>query len=72
VPNIVTEGRGSGVQLDLELRYAFSDRVEAGVGMRHWRLAMDRADVALAGVIVPVTEFETRRTGLTATVVGRW
>lgn len=72
VPNIITSGRGSGVQLDLELRYAFGDRLEAGIGVRHWELGKDRANVALAGVTVPVTEFETRRTGVTATVVGRW
>ncbi len=73
VPNIVTSGRGSGVQLDLELRYAFSDRLEAGVGVRHWQLAMDRAHVSFAGSLgLPVTEFETRRTGVTATVVGKW
>jgi hypothetical protein len=72
VPNIITGGRGSGVQLDLELRFAIHPRLEAGLGVRHWRLTADRADVTLAGVTVPVTEFETRRTGLTATVAGRW
>jgi len=72
VPNVITEGRGSGVQLDLEARFAVHERLEFGVGVRHWRLAMDRADVTLAGVTVPVTEFETRRTGFTATVVGKW
>jgi hypothetical protein len=72
VPNIITSGRGSGGQLDVELRYALTDRLEAGIGVRHWQLSKDRANVALAGVTVPVTEFETRRTGVTATVVGRW
>jgi hypothetical protein len=72
VPNVITSGRGSGGQLDLELRYALSDRLEAGIGVRHWQLSKDRANVTLAGVTVPVTEFETRRTGVTATVVGRW
>lgn len=73
VPNIVTTGRGSGVQLELELRYAFTDRLEAGIGVRHWELRVDDADVSFAGgAALPVTEFETRRTGITATVVGRW
>ena len=73
VPNIVTTGRGSGVQLELELRYAFTDRVEAGIGVRHWELRRDDADVRFGGgAALPVTEFETRRTGITATVVGRW
>ena len=72
VPNVITSGRGSGVQLELELRYALSDRLEAGVGVRHWQLSLERANVALAGATLPVTEFETRRTGVTATVVGRW
>ncbi len=72
VPNVITAGRGSGVQFDLELRYALSDRLEAGIGVRHWQLSLERASVALAGVTAPVTEFETRRTGITATVVGRW
>jgi hypothetical protein len=73
VPNIVTTGRGSGVQLELELRYAITDRLEAGLGVRHWELRMDEADVSFAGgAPLPVTEFETRRTGITATMVGRW
>jgi hypothetical protein len=72
VPNVITSGRGSGVQLDLELRYALSERLEAGIGVRHWQLSLGRANVTLAGATVPATEFETRRTGVTATVVGRW
>jgi len=72
VPNIITSGRGSGVQLDLELRYAWNERLEAGIGVRHWELSKQRANVSLGGVTVPVTEFETRRTGVTATIVGRW
>ena len=61
-----------GVQLDLELRYALGERLEAGIGVRHWELGKDRANVALGNGSFPVTEFETRRTGVTATVVGRW
>lgn len=73
VPNIVTTGRGAGVQLELELRYAFTDRLEAGIGARHWELNEKDADVRFAGGgALPITRFETRRTGLTATVVGRW
>jgi len=72
VPNIITSGRGSGVQFDLELRYAWNERLEAGIGVRHWELSKQRANVSLGGVTVPVTEFETRRTGVTATIVGRW
>lgn len=73
VPNIVTTGRGSGVQLELELRYGFTERLEAGIGVRHWELREDDASVRFGnGSALPVTRFETRRTGLTATVVGRW
>lgn len=73
VPNIVTTGRGSGVQLELELRYAFADRLEAGLGVRHWELGENDADVRFGGGgALPITRFETRRTGLMATVAGRW
>jgi hypothetical protein len=73
VPNIVTTGWGSGVQLELELRYALTDRLEAGIGVRHWKLSVEDADVSFAGgAALPITEFETKRTGITATVVGRW
>jgi hypothetical protein len=72
VPNVITEGRGAGVQLDLELRHRVYKRTELGIGLRYWHLEARDADVALAGVVVPVTEFETRRGGITASVMTRW
>jgi len=72
VPNVITTGRGAGVQLDLELRHRVYRSTELGIGVRYWRLRASDADVALAGVVVPVTEFETRRAGITASVATRW
>ena len=71
-PNVITTGSGGGFQLDVELRHEVRRRTEIGIGVRHWHLRSIDAEVTLAGVTVPVNEIETRRTGVTATVVGRW
>jgi hypothetical protein len=71
-PNVITTGTGGGFQLDVELRHEVRRRTEIGIGLRHWHLRSTDAEVTLAGVTVPVNEIETRRTGITATVVGRW
>ena len=71
-PNIITTGTGNGVQLDIELRHAFHKRIEAGIGVRHWHLRSTDADVSIAGFSLPVNELETRRTGVTASLTGRW
>lgn len=72
VPNVITTGRGAGLQLDLELRHRVYRSTELGIGLRYWRLRATDADVALAGIIAPITEFETRRAGITASVATRW
>lgn len=72
VPNVITNGRGAGAQLDLEVRHRVYRRTELGIGVRYWRLRASDADVAIAGIIAPVTEFETRRAGITASVMTRW
>lgn len=71
-PNVITTGTGGGVQLDVELRHALRRGTEIGIGLRHWQLRSVDADVALAGVTVPVNEIETRRTGVTVSLSGRW
>jgi len=72
VPNVISTGRGNGVQLDLEVRHRVYRNTELGIGVRHWRLKATDAGVRLGGVSLPVNELETRRTGVTASLTGRW
>lgn len=71
-PNIITTGRGRGVQAELELRHALGEGLELGLGVRHWHLRSTSGDVALLGIALPLDELESRRTGLTASLTGRW
>jgi hypothetical protein len=72
VPNIIMEGWGSGVQLDLELRHLIRDQWELGAGWRYWRLRATHGTREAAGTSVPVTELESQRTGFILSVTRRW
>jgi outer membrane protease len=71
-PNIIMEGHGSGVQLDLDLRYALRDAWEIGAGLRHWWLRATSGSRQAAGTNLPLNELESQRTGLTLSVSKRW
>lgn len=72
VPNIIKTGTGWGAQVDVELRHAIGENLELGVGVRHWWLKATRGtDVAL-GTAVPIVDLESRRTGVTFTLMRRW
>jgi hypothetical protein len=71
-PNIIMDGRGRGLQLDLELRHLFREQWELGVGLRHWWLRATSGDRFAAGTRLPVNEIESRRTGLTLSITRRW
>lgn len=71
-PNVFIDGRGSGLRLELDLRYRIHDDWEVGAGFRHWWMRADRGDVRIAGVVVPLAEFETKRSGLMLTLTRRW
>jgi hypothetical protein len=72
VPNIIMEGSGHGFQLDGELRYALSEQWELGAGLRYWQLRATRGDRKAVGTSVPLSEIESRRSGLLVSVARRW
>ena len=72
VPNVISTGRGNGVQLDLEVRHTVYRNTELGIGVRHWQLRSTDAEVSIGGLLLPVNELETRRTGVTASLTARW
>jgi hypothetical protein len=71
-PNIMMEGRGAGLQLDLEWRQALSDGYEFGLGFRYWQLGATRGNRRAAGTSLPLVELESQRSGVTASVTKSW
>jgi hypothetical protein len=71
-PNLFINGRGYGVQLDVELRHAISDRWQLGAGLRHWWLRTSRGDVSTITFNAPLVELESQRTGVTLSATRRW
>lgn len=71
-PNIIMEGRGRGMQFDLELRHLIRAQWELGAGLRHWWLRATRGNRFAAGTSLPLTELESQRTGLTFSLTRRW
>jgi hypothetical protein len=71
-PNVFINGRGRGVELDLELRHELSRNWEAGVGLRHWWIEARKADVSTITFSAPLVEFESRRTGFTLDLTRHW
>lgn len=71
-PNIFIDGRGHGLQLDLEWRHALRDDWEVGAGLRHWWLRARSGSRDAAGLSVPLTELESQRTGVTVGLTRRW
>jgi hypothetical protein len=71
-PNIRMKGRGAGFQSDLELRHPLSEGWDVGVGIRYWWLRSSNGSRAAAGLSLPLTEFESKRFGLTASITRAW
>lgn len=71
-PNILIEGRGRGLQLELELRHLVGRAWELGAGARHWWLRSRRGSREAVGTSVPLVELESQRTGLTLSLTRRW
>jgi hypothetical protein len=69
VPNVIKEGVGTGVQLDLELRYAVSPRTLLGAGLRYWHLEVDHGT---DNAVFPVVELISERFGVTLFVARTW
>jgi len=69
VPNVIKEGVGSGVQLDLELRYALGRQTLFGAGMRYWRL---KAEDGTDNTDFPLVELISERVGLTLSLMRTW
>jgi hypothetical protein len=71
-PNIVSDATGNGIQLDAEVRYALTSKLEAGAGLRYWRLKAD-GDIRFGNIgTVPLNEIELRRVGATLSLTWRW
>jgi hypothetical protein len=71
-PNIRMTGTGYGYQLDAEVRYAIYKTMDLGLGARYWRLKAD-GDISFAGrSTLPLNDFESKRYGLTLSLINRW
>jgi hypothetical protein len=76
VPNIVLEGEGRGVQLDVELRHEVRRHTEIGIGVRYWhldayegeRFLPNRPDVPH----LPLVELYSTRFGITVNARRSW
>lgn len=71
-PNILVDGRGQGVQLDLALRRQLSDRWEFGAGLRYWRLRATTGSRVAAGTSLPLNQIESQRGGVLVDLTRRW
>jgi hypothetical protein len=76
VPNIIIEGRGSGLQFDAELRHEIYRRTQLGVGLRYWYLEATKGTRKVPGrpdaAEVPLVELYSKRTGLTVSLTHNW
>jgi hypothetical protein len=71
-PNIHIKGRGWGFQSDLEVKHPFADNWEAGIGLRFWRLKARAGNRDAAGLTFPLTELESVRLGVIASISRTW
>jgi hypothetical protein len=71
-PNIHMNGKGYGLQLDLEVRHAIQDAWELGAGLRYWWLRSTDGTRTAQGVSVPLTELESQRLGVLVSLTHRW
>jgi hypothetical protein len=69
VPNVIKEGVGTGVQLDLELRYPVVRRTTLGAGLRYWYL---KATHGTDNTDFPLVELVSERFGLTLGLTRVW
>jgi hypothetical protein len=69
VPNVIKEGVGTGVQMDLELRHAFARRTTLGAGLRFWHL---KAKHGTDNTDFPLVELVSERVGLTFSLTRLW
>ena len=73
-PNIIAEGHGAGVQLDLELRRSYPDffGLDFGIGYRLWKLKSTKGEMTFVGQAFPVVDLSSERQGFTFTVSKNW
>jgi hypothetical protein len=71
-PNIFIDGRGYGMEIDLELRHQLREAWEITAGIRYWRLVARDGTREAVGVGVPLRELESQRGGFTLGVTRRW
>jgi hypothetical protein len=73
-PNIIATGRGTGAQLELDLRRSYPEYfgLELGVGYRYWRLSSNDGTTTFGGHSFPVTQLVSERQGVMFTVSKSW
>lgn len=72
VPNIYMNGRGTGWQLDAEVRRALTNNLDLGLGIRYWTLKAD-GRINIGGDDPDrLNQFQSRRGGLTASLLWRY
>jgi hypothetical protein len=72
VPNVINEGRGNGLQFDLDVRRAVFEHYELGLGFRYWKLGTKSGTNTAAGMSHPLVKMQSERTGLTVSLTRRW
>jgi hypothetical protein len=73
VPNIILQGKGRGVQFVAELRRTVRRRTELGVGFRYWYVKATGGERKVRDFPdLPLVEFYSKRTGLTASLTHNW
>jgi hypothetical protein len=76
VPNILIDGKGRGVQLDVELIHEVSQRTELGLGLRYWRLEATKGTRTVPHIPgaaeLPLVELVSQRVGMLFSLRTRW
>ena len=71
-PNIFIDGRGYGMEIDLEWRHELREAWEITAGIRYWLLIARDGTREAVGVGVPLRELESQRGGITLGGARRW
>lgn len=76
VPNLIIEGKGRGVQLDVELTHEVSARTQLGLGLRYWYLEATRGTRTVPNIPraaeLPLVELVSERVGVLFSLRTRW
>jgi hypothetical protein len=73
-PNVIGQGRGTGGQLELEVRRLYPQYfgLEFGLGVRYWNLASSHGTQEQAGLNFPLVFLKSERLGALLSVTRAW